>query len=414
MTDIRDYIKDKYALALQKKSTCGCGSSTPVPLSGKKAASTSCCGGPSTEDNGGIPSFGCGFPVESAEIIPGSRILDLGSGAGGDLIRASRKTGTSGKVYGLDMTDKMLEAAKKNIEASGLTNIELLKGYIEDIPMEESMVDLIISNCVINLSPDKGKVLKEAFRVLAPSGRFIVADTILLRDIPEKIRKNLDAWSGCAAGALSKEEYKNLLEAAGFTNIQFDQIHPLLLDAETAQVLFSGVSQDELELLDKTLASAIVRADKPAALPLQENRDYQIRQAGKEDKEAINQILADSDLPLLKEGMEMNYFLIAETQGKLLGVIGSLVRENSALLRSFAVRWEYRNRGVGKALTERILNELKQKQVSPIYILTMTAQSYAEKLGFMAIERKDIPESLLKESGLGDACPCSCACLKME
>ncbi len=414
MEDIREYIKDKYSIALKNKTSCGCGSPLPVSLSGKKTPSTGCCSSKTTTESSDIPSFGCGFPVETAKVIPGSRILDLGCGAGGDLIRASRKTGPTGKVYGLDMTDSMLEAARKNIAAAGLTNIELLKGYIEDIPMNDEMVDLVISNCVINLSPDKGKVLKETFRVLRHGGEFNVADTILLKPLPEKLQKNLDAWSGCASGALSMDEYKTLLEKAGFTDIHFDEIHPLTLDAETGQVLFSGVTDEELALLDKALASTIVRAHKAALPPLKEGIDFTLRTGVTADFDRINQLLKETGLPLLKQTTDLSDFLLAEKDSKLVGVIGYLIQGHSAILRSMAVQWEFRNRGIGQTLTNRAIETLEKNQIENIYILTVTASQYAEKAGFTKINREDIPVELLQDSGLGKECPSSCVCMRYQ
>ncbi len=412
MKDIRDYIKGKYSLALKTKSSCGCDNSAPVPLSGEKASSSRCCSSSAAQNSGEIPSFGCGFPVESAEIIPGSRILDLGSGAGGDLIRASRKTGPAGKVFGIDMTDSMLETARRNIESAGLDNVELLKGYIEEIPLENDRLDLIISNCVINLSPDKGKVLKEAYRVLRPGGRFIVADTVLLKPLPDKLKENLDAWSGCASGALSLKEYQELLEGAGFQDIHFDETHPLMLDAQSSQVLFSGVNQEELELLDRAIASSIIKASKPALEPMKEGTDYILRNARIEDIPTINQLLGDSMLPLTPKDINPDSFLLAEKDGTLSGMIGYLIKGHSALLRSLAVPWEYRNRGIGHTLIKKVIGKLSENQIHDVYLLTQTARKYMETKGFIEIKREEIPPSLLKDSGLDKACPSSSICMK--
>jgi ubiquinone/menaquinone biosynthesis C-methylase UbiE len=201
-----------------------------------------------------------------AELKPGETVLDLGSGGGIDVLLSARRVGLTGKAYGLDMTDEMLALAEENKRKSGLTNVEFLKGEIENIPLPDSSVDVIISNCVINLSGDKPRVLKEAFRVLKPGGRFAVSDVVVRGEVPADIRKNMELWIGCVAGALRDSEYVEMLAAAGFENI----------DIEVTRVYGAGEARDFLaghgldvdsiaKDIDGKFVSGFVRAAKPAS-----------------------------------------------------------------------------------------------------------------------------------------------------
>jgi SAM-dependent methyltransferase len=189
-------------------------------------------------------SLGCGNPTALAELNPGETVLDLGSGGGIDVLLSARRVGPAGKAYGLDMTDEMLALAREN--AKGVENVEFLKGEIENIPLPDNSVDVVISNCVINLSADKSKVLRETFRVLRPGGRFAVSDIVRTRDLPDEITRDAELWAGCVAGALAEGEYRALLAAAGFTDID---VEPTRMHEE-----FGGA-----------IMSAFVRARKPAA-----------------------------------------------------------------------------------------------------------------------------------------------------
>jgi len=202
-----------------------------------------CCGGggsdPITRDlydqvqAGEVPdaalaaSLGCGNPTALAELRPGETVLDLGSGGGIDVLLSGKRVGPSGFAYGLDMTDEMLALAEKNRAAAGAANVKFLKGHIERIPLPDAAVDVVVSNCVINLSPDKSRVLREAFRVLRPGGRFAVSDVVLQGEFPAEIRRDIESWAGCVAGALEENEYRQLLADAGFVDveIQVTRVH---------------------------------------------------------------------------------------------------------------------------------------------------------------------------------------------
>jgi SAM-dependent methyltransferase len=211
-------------------------------------------------------SLGCGNPTALAELKAGETVLDLGSGGGIDVLLSARRVGPSGKAYGLDMTDEMLALAEENKRKSGLTNVEFLKGEIENIPLPANLVDLIISNCVINLSGDKNQVLQEAFRVLKPGGRFAVSDVVVRGNVPSEIRRSMELWVGCVAGALSDEDYIAKLTAAGFAQIEIEATR--IYSVGDAQAFLSGHGHNVDELAEQIagkFVSAFIRAVKPAA-----------------------------------------------------------------------------------------------------------------------------------------------------
>jgi arsenite methyltransferase len=213
-----------------------------------------------------LASLGCGNPTALAELRPGERVLDLGSGGGIDVLLSARRVGPTGFVYGLDMTDAMLELAERNRIEAGVENVRFLKGVIEAIPLPENAVDVIISNCVINLSADKGQVLREAYRVLAPGGRFAVSDIVIQGHLPPTIQKDMEAWAGCIAGALEEETYRSLLTAAGFMAIEIEVTRRYGLEeiAENgASTALATLPSSERAELDGKFVSAFVRAQKP-------------------------------------------------------------------------------------------------------------------------------------------------------
>jgi arsenite methyltransferase len=213
-------------------------------------------------------SLGCGNPTALAQINLGETVLDLGSGGGIDVLLSARRVGPNGKVYGLDMTDEMLDLARANQAKAGVTNVEFLKGDIEHIPLPDNSVDLIISNCVINLSPDKDLVLAEAFRVLKPGGRLAVSDIVVRGEIPKEIQRSVELWAGCVAGALEEKEYAAKLGRVGFENISIEPSR--VYTATDARDLFEGTSIDLdtiTPIIEGKFMSGFVRATKPAASP---------------------------------------------------------------------------------------------------------------------------------------------------
>ena len=221
---------------------------------------------------GGVPadaigaSLGCGNPTALAELKAGEIVLDLGSGGGIDVLLSARRVGPTGKAYGLDTTDDKLAHAQRNREKSGLTNVEFLRGDIERIPLPDASVDVIISNCVINLSGDKDRVLAEAFRVLKPGGRFAVSDVVVRGTLPEAVRQSMELWVGCVAGALSEAEYRSKLTAAGFDAVDLEVTREYSFDDARTFLSSEGLDADRLAReVDGRVVSAFVRASKPAA-----------------------------------------------------------------------------------------------------------------------------------------------------
>jgi arsenite methyltransferase len=226
--DLRETVRAKYAAQARR-----------VTESSGSCCEPSCCGGTATADPitgdlyakdevAGVPedalqaSLGCGNPTALAELKPGETVLDLGSGGGIDVLLSARRVGPTGFAYGLDMTDEMLALAEQNKAAAGAGNVQFLKGQIEEIPLPDASVDVVISNCVINLAADKGRVLREAYRVLKPGGRFAVSDVVAQGALPEDLRSDMEAWVGCVAGALEEQEYRRLLTDAGFGDVEVE------------------------------------------------------------------------------------------------------------------------------------------------------------------------------------------------
>jgi arsenite methyltransferase len=262
---VREVVRERYGAAARRVSSGG----------------TSCCGTTSRasdqitsnlygEETAEVPatalaaSLGCGNPTALADLRPGEVVLDLGSGGGIDVLLSARRVGPTGKAYGLDMTDEMLALARENQRKAGVANVEFLKGEIEHVPLPEGAVDVIISNCVINLSPDKDAVLREAFRVLKPGGRFAVSDVVVRGEVPAGIRKSIELWIGCVAGALEESEYRAKLAKAGFEAIDLEPTRVYTADGARDFLTNAGLDPDDVAAaVDGKFMSAFVRARKP-------------------------------------------------------------------------------------------------------------------------------------------------------
>jgi arsenite methyltransferase len=272
MSTVKDVVKEKYGQAALRvvageANTC-CG---PSP--------SACCSGgdPITSDlydqlqkdelpeTAVLASLGCGNPTALAELKPGEVVLDLGSGGGIDVLLSARRVAPGGKAYGLDMTDEMLALARENQRKAGVANVEFLKGEIENIPLPDASVDVVISNCVINLSADKDRVLRDAFRVLKPGGRFAVSDVVTRGAIPEEIRHNLLLWAGCVSGALEENEYRGKLASAGFEEVGIEPTRVYRLEDALSFLEGKGLDLEKIApLVEGKFMSAFVRARKPA------------------------------------------------------------------------------------------------------------------------------------------------------
>jgi arsenite methyltransferase len=269
--NIKEIVKEKYGEAAMRVGAGGSACCGSAP-----STSNSCCD-PITSNlydasqAGQIPeeamlaSLGCGNPTALAKLNPGETVLDLGSGGGIDVLLSARRVGPTGKAFGLDMIDEMLALANENKRKSGLANVEFLKGEIEHIPLPDNSVDVIISNCVINLSADKDRVLAEAFRVLKPGGRFAVSDVVTKGEVPPEIRKSILAWVGCVAGALEQDDYRAKLLAAGFEQVDLEPTRIYRVADAREFLSGQGIDVDALApQVDGKFMSAFVRATKPA------------------------------------------------------------------------------------------------------------------------------------------------------
>jgi len=269
--DITQAVKEKYGEAASRVASGGAASCGASP-------SSKCCGGDPITANlyesgetSGIPeqallaSLGCGNPAALAQLQPGEIVLDLGSGGGIDLLLSAKRVSPGGKAYGLDMTDQMLALARENQKKAGVQNVEFLKGQIENIPLPENAVDVVISNCVINLSADKDRVLAEAYRVLRPGGRFAVSDVVVRGEVPPEVRRNIELWVGCVAGALKDSEYMSKLTAAGFENVTIEPTRVYKVEDARQFLSAQGVDADAIApQVEGKFVSAFIRAKKPS------------------------------------------------------------------------------------------------------------------------------------------------------
>ena len=269
--NIKSVVQEKYGAAAKRaasgQGTACCGTSPASANEGCDPITSNLYG---EGEAGSVPeaalraSLGCGNPTALAKLEPGEIVLDLGSGGGIDVLLSARRVGPTGKAYGLDMTEEMLALAEENKRKSGLTNVEFLKGEIENIPLPDNSVDVIVSNCVINLSGDKDRVLREAFRVLKPGGRFAISDVVVRGEVPQEIRKSIELWVGCVAGALSDTEYQQKLAAAGFEGIDIEATRIYKIDDAREFLRAAGIDAESIapKVQDKFI-SAFVRAKKP-------------------------------------------------------------------------------------------------------------------------------------------------------
>jgi arsenite methyltransferase len=269
-TNLKEVVKEKYGQAALRVATGGsncCGATSASGLSCDPI--TSNLYDPSqaqqVPEEAMLASLGCGNPTALAQLNPGEMVLDLGSGGGIDVLLSARRVGPTGKAYGLDMTDEMLALANENKRKAGAENVEFLKGEMESIPLPDNSVDVIISNCVINLSADKDRVLREAFRVLKPGGRFAVSDVVTRGEIAPEVRKSVLLWVGCIAGALEENDYRGKLSSAGFQQIEIEPTRIYRVDDARQFLSSAGIDVDAIAAqVDEKFMSAFVRAVKPA------------------------------------------------------------------------------------------------------------------------------------------------------
>ncbi len=430
--EIKDAVKSRYAKAIQGSSSC-CGPSDPREAS----QGGSCCVPTTIEQKGGMVkiagydkgdlsrlpadavqnSFGCGNPLAFAGVQPGQTVLDIGSGAGIDCFIAAEKVGSTGKVIGLDMTPEMIERARQNAKAAGVTNVEFRFGEAEKMPVEDSSVDWVISNCVINLSPDKPAVFSEIGRILRPGGRISISD-IVAQDLPEAVRQSRDAWTGCLAGAISEEAYVRGLENAGLRDVKVTS--RIVYDASQLKGLFgssccgAGAGQDTAALADAAAGeiwSARFEGVKPQ--PASVAAEAAIEPATAGDLPAIEALLTEVSLPT-DVALHLDDFLVARNEGTVVGCTGMEVQGESALFRSLAVSPAYRGAGVGRRLYEALVERARVKGVERAYLLTTTIVPLAESWGFQRIDRETVPATIRATTQFQGACCASAIAMWLD
>ncbi len=267
--NVKETVREKYGAAARRvksggSSCCGsassCGCADPITSNLYDASETG-----NIPEEAVLASLGCGNPTALANLNPGETVLDLGSGGGIDVLLSAKRVGPTGKAYGLDMTDDMLALARENQRKAGVDNVEFLKGEIENIPLPDNSVDVIISNCVINLSGDKDRVLSEAFRVLKPGGRFAVSDVVVRGEVPAEIRRSMELWVGCIAGAMEEYEYVRKLAKAGFESIDLEPTRVYNIQDARQFLTGEGIDVDAIApRVEGKFMSAFIRAAKPS------------------------------------------------------------------------------------------------------------------------------------------------------
>lgn len=400
MSEIKEAVREKYA-GIARAARAG----APEGCCSSAAGGCGCGGDYAPEEIAGLPlqmlqtSLGCGNPVAPAELRPGETVLDLGSGAGLDVLLAARRVGPEGKVYGLDMTDEMLALARENRRKSGIENAAFIKGEMESIPLPDDSVDVVISNCVINLAADKARVLAEACRVLKPGGRLAVSDMVWRKEVPEWLRRHAELWAGCVAGALTEAEYREALARAGFLNVELETTRAYGLEDMPAAALTEEMRR-ELAPYGGALVSALVRARKPA-----------LTAAIAEDREQAFALLQEAGLTTIGIPADLAGFFVARAP-HVIGVVGLEYYGPFALLRSLAVAPPERGRGLGRRLVARALESARERGAREVYLLTVTAREYLARLGFTEVRREDVPAAVRESREFREICPASAVVMR--
>lgn len=344
-------------------------------------------------------SFGCGDPLAFSEVKAGETVLDIGSGAGIDCFIAAQKVGPTGKVIGIDMTPAMLEAARRNAAQGGYTNVEFRQGDAESIPAADNSVDWVISNCVINLSPDKAKVFSEIQRVLKPGGRISISD-IVADALPDFIKNDSASYCGCVGGAIPTADYLRMLTQAGLADVRVetrldydtDMVRGFVLGDESLQNVYGPTIEANPQILEQVkIASTKVVGRKPLA---DEQPKVTLREATQKDYDVIVNLLQANNLPEVGLSNALANAVVAEHNNHLIGVFALERFGNDGLLRSFAVASGWRGRKIGKLLWQALFERAQKSGVKTFYLLTTTIAGMAAAAGFQEIARDDVPPAV--------------------
>lgn len=409
---VRSLVRDHYGERVRNAQSC-CGPSN-VEIDGDWGAALY-----SQDELAAIPeeaalvSYGCGNPTALATLRPGEVVLDLGSGGGIDCFLAARNVGSTGYVYGVDMTDEMLDLANRNKAKVAAHNVEFRKGTIENLPLPTETVDVIISNCVVNLSPDKETVIQDAFRVLRPGGRIAISDVVIdgnINDLPisEAQLRSALSWAGCIAGALTIDQFKAYLTQAGFEAIDVQvtnrySLASLGISPDTAQQLLPGV---DAEAVAQRFTSSMIYARKPAAVT--------ITAAQPEDQAAVEALLQRSGLPVDGATEAFHNGVVARVEGHIVGSAALELYGNAGLLRSVAVYPSLRGTGLGHRLLRETLELAKAKGITEIYLLTTSAGDFFSRFGFEAIERSQVSDEVKQSIEFQSTCPESALVMRLR
>ncbi|MGH7497128.1 MAG: arsenite methyltransferase [bacterium] len=416
--EIKKLVKEYYGNAVQREQK-GC-----CTKSASAAASIPDLAGYDAQTLAAVPpeaaekSFGCGDPLAFAQVQSGQTVLDLGSGAGIDCFIAAQKVGPTGRVIGLDMTPAMLEAARRNVEKGGYTNVEFRQGEAENMPVESNSVDWVISNCVINLSPDKPRVFQEILRVLKPGGHISISD-IVAEELPAAFRNDAGSYCGCVGGAITTNEYLRGLAQAGLVDVRIDarldytpeMIKGFVEGDDNLSRQYGGVVAGDPAVLERVkIASVKVVGRKP--LPDEEIR-IDLRSARESDFAAIAQLLAENNLPDNGLWQALPNTLLAEHNRHVIGVFAFERYGANALLRSYVVAPAWRGRGIGRSLWQELLGRARRQGVTTFYLLTNTIAEMAERAGFERISRDDVPAPVRSSAEFSLNCCSSAAIMRM-
>ena len=404
--EIKAAVQERYAQAVQGQTGC-CGPSASVTF---QVAGYGADELQSLPQEAVVGAFGCGNPLAFAGVEPGQVVLDIGSGAGIDCLLAAERVGPAGRVIGVDMTSEMLRRAEANAAAAGFTNVEFRLGEAERLPVADTSVDWIISNCVINLSPDKPAVFREMHRVLREGGRLLVAD-VVAEELPEPVRADLTAWSSCLAGAISEREYVAGLEAAGFVDVRVVSRLPYeagqiaaLAGVPEAACGCGAASGVQAEDLAGKVWSASFAARRPGGAA-----GIIIGAAGAADLPAILALLEEARLPTAGVAEHLEEFLVAEEAGQVAGAVGMEQAGEVVLFRSLVVRPDARRRGIGQRLFRALEAVARARGAKRAYLLTETIETRCRAWGFTRVPRETVPAALRSSPEFTECCPASAA-----
>lgn len=406
--EIRQAVRRQYA-HIAENEDCGC--------------APSCCGGTtvdtaemshalgySADETAAVPAganmgLGCGNPQAIARLRPGETVLDLGSGGGFDCFLAARQVGENGRVIGVDMTPAMISKGRINAEKGGYANVNFRLGEIEHLPVADATIDVILSNCVINLSPDKAQVFAEAFRVLKPGGRLAISDVVAFADLPDEIRNDPSLLAGCMAGASPIADVEAMLRSAGFEQI--------CISPKDESKSFMRDWAPEKSITDY-LVSAAIEATKPGggACCCSDGTPPTLRQAGAADLDAIKSLLSRCQLPAddLSE-TTLGNFVLAISDDRIVGVCGIERFGSDGLIRSLAVDPARRGQRLGERLVAANEAKAKAAGIARLYLLTTTARDYLQRLGYADIDRASAPEAVRTHPQFRGLCPASAKCM---